>query len=179
MTGAINSVLGGYGYKSWATEFPNFTWNNYFMINGTYDTQITNAYTDLATLPPPFTGPEWQLFRSWLTTGRENYQAGNAGVALVDQANFQLPNNLSVDGPPSGKPDTVDHLGAVYIEFYSNNLNLQAGQTADLNLSIWLPNPESADTYCQRVSPICRGARHTFGDKRRWELRCCMECDSG
>jgi len=34
MTKAIDNVLGGYGNKSLATEFPKFTWNSYFMISG-------------------------------------------------------------------------------------------------------------------------------------------------
>jgi hypothetical protein len=89
MTVAIDSVLGGYGNKSWATEFPNFAWNNYFMINGTYDIQVTNVYTNLATLPPPFTGLEWQLFRSWLREDRDKWQAGNAGSSSTRFVNFR------------------------------------------------------------------------------------------
>jgi hypothetical protein len=59
MVNSIDQVLRRSEYSTTlATEFPKFTWNNYFMITGTYDIQVTGVYANLATLPPTFTGPD-------------------------------------------------------------------------------------------------------------------------
>jgi hypothetical protein len=142
MVNSIDQVLRRSEYNTTlATEFPKFTWNNYFMITGTYDIQVTGVYTNLATLPPTFTGPEWQLFRSWLQYPRNDWNGSdprsngiaNAGVAIIDQV-VQFP----VIGPPVDKPNEIDSLGAAYIEFYPTNL--PSGITADLNVTITIPS---------------------------------------
>jgi hypothetical protein len=133
MLTAIEQVLQNQYATNLTNEFPKFTWHNYFMNAGTYDIQVTNVYTNLETLQPAFTGPQWQLFRSHLREGRDNWQVGNAGVAIIDQV-VQFP----VNGPPTGKPDAIASLGAAYLEFYPTNLS--PGITADLNIAITIPS---------------------------------------
>jgi hypothetical protein len=134
MIEAIDWAIKQYNAGSGLTEeFPKFTWNNYFMITGTYDINVTYVYTDSATLPPTFTGPEWKLFRSHLERERKDYQGGNAGVAIIDQVV-----NFPVIGPPVNKPNAVESLGAAYIEFYPTNV--PTGITADLNVTITIPS---------------------------------------
>ena len=125
-----------------ANEFPKFTWNNYFMITGTYDTVLPGrVYADLY---DPFNtnrqmvgfhdnAPEWQVFRNRLVGGRENYQVENAGV-LVDRVG-QI-ESYPIDGPAPGKPFFVESLGSAYVEFFPTTLPLT--RTADLTITVSL-----------------------------------------
>jgi hypothetical protein len=149
MTVAIDNVLGGYGNKSLATEFPKFTWNNYFMITGTYDINVTGVYTDVATLPPAFTGLEWQLFRSFLQQGRDNWQGENAGVRTVRVDN--LTNRVS--GPPSDYASIVGPLGAAYLEFVRPAAS-GANTTLSVNLDVYLPYANTSDYIRVSALPI-------------------------
>jgi uncharacterized repeat protein (TIGR01451 family) len=158
---AIDTVIGEYnGTTNLANEFPKFTWNNYFMITGTYGIQVTNVYTDLVTLPPSFTGPEWKLFRNFAQEDRKKWQDGNAGVNPVARV-FQFP----VDVSPGTTTAIVDHWGAGYLEFFPSRLNLQTGQTADLNLTIVVGNGNvipQADRPRVSIMPITAWGGNTL-----------------
>jgi hypothetical protein len=106
------------------------------MITGTYDIQVTNVYTNPATLTPSFTGPEWQLFRSHLRDTRKEWQGDNAGVFVDRVGQFE---SYPIDGPVLGKPSLVESLGAAYIEFFPTTLPLT--RTADLTITFWLRVP--------------------------------------
>jgi hypothetical protein len=150
MVKAIDNVLKRADYgTTLADEFPKFTWNNYFMNAGTYDIQVTNVYTNLATLTPSFTGPEWQLFRSQLEGDRRNWQGGNAGV-LVDRVGQS--ESYPLDGPAYGIPSAVHNLGAAYIEFFPTTLPLT--RTVDLNITLRVYNAASASAPKVSIIPI-------------------------
>jgi len=133
MTTAIEQVLRNQYGTNLPNEFPRFTWHNYFMNSGTYDIQVTGVYTNPTTLPPAFTGPQWQLFRSHLLGDRKNWQAGNAGV-LVDRVGQT--ESYPIEGPAPGKPFLVENLGAAYIEFFPTTLPLN--RAADLTITLSL-----------------------------------------
>jgi hypothetical protein len=124
-----------------ANEFPEFTWNNYFMITGTYDTVLPGrVYADLY---DPFNtnrqmvgfhdnAPEWQVFRNRLVKGRENYAAGNVGV-LVDRVNI-----FPVSSITSTYSTRVENMGAGYIEFLPNP-SIGANGALSVTFSVNLP----------------------------------------
>lgn len=135
---AIDTVLQLDYATSLNSELPQFAWNNYFLIGGTYD-RMVNIYRDVEhpcflvnqqVCSPLQEQPEWELFRSWLFSPRNDYQNNNAGVLVDPERQFPI------DGPPPGKPYQVNHLGAAYIEFFPDQLNLPANSAADLNLII-------------------------------------------
>jgi len=84
------------------------------MNSGTYDIQVTGVYTNPTTLPPAFTGPQWQLFRSHLRDERRDWQAGKAGVFV----------ELVRAYPYTAPVTTTQQLGARYIEFLARDNNL-------------------------------------------------------
>lgn len=136
MIKAIDIVVRGCnGTTNLANEFPKFTWNNYFMITGTYDIQVTNVYTNLVTLQPTFTGPEWQLFRSHLQRERKDWQAGNAGVR-ADPVTGYPRSGPSVDYSPVAGP-----LGAAHVEFLRPT-SISANAALSVTLSIFLPRAD-------------------------------------
>ncbi len=149
MLTAINQVLGGYGGKSLATEFPKFTWHNYFMNSGTYDIQVTGVYTNPATLPPAFTGPQWQLFRSHLREGRDNWQAGNAGVRTAREENL----TNRVVGPPSNYSPIVEPRGVGYVEFL-RPAAIGTNTTLSVTLDVYLPYVNASDDIRVSALPI-------------------------
>jgi len=149
MTAAIDWAIKQHNASSsLADEFPKFTWNNYFMITGTYDIQVTNVYTNLATLPPTFTGPEWKLFRSHLKDERKDWQAGNAGAltAGIDQ----YPRN----GPLPNYNTWVENLGAGYVEFFPRNYNQPIAPRTVLSVTITVGLPETMARANARVSVL-------------------------
>ena len=94
---SIDQVLRRSEYSTTlATEFPKFTWNNYFMITGTYDTVLPGrVYGDLYDPQPNNyhdNAPEWQVFRNRLVYPRGDWSGSdprsngfaNAGV-LIDR----------------------------------------------------------------------------------------------
>jgi len=148
ITTAIDEVIPQYkANSSLASEFPQFTWNNYFMITGTYDIQVTNVYTDLAKFPATFTGPEWKLFRERLRDGRERWQSGNAGV-LVERINIFPANSIT-----STFNTRVENLGAAFIEFVPNT-TVGANDVLSVTLTVNLPLFESTRVARVSVLPI-------------------------
>jgi hypothetical protein len=149
ITNAIDWAIKQYNVNSGLTEeFPKFTWNNYFMITGTYDINVTNVYTDSATLPPTFTGPEWKLFRSFLHDGREIWQAGNSGV-LAKRVDA-----YPVDGSTQVNPQ-IGRFGAAYIEFYP-----PGGPAAQLNLTLTITKQWGKANPKVSVIPIANFQTH-------------------
>jgi len=107
------------------------------MITGTYDIQVTSVYPDLVTMQPAFTGPQWQLFRSGLKDGRENWQTGHPGV-LIDRVNI-----FPVSSITSTYSTRVENLGAGYIEFLPNpsiGANDALSVTFTINLALFDAN---------------------------------------
>jgi len=144
MVKALDQVLKRPDYgTTLADEFPKFTWNNYFMITGTYSAVLPGrVYTNLADpMGRDVFGRdnwhdnwnEWQLFRFWLNDERRDYQNDNAGV-LVDRVGQS--ESYPIDGPLPGKPSVVDSLGAAYVEFFPTSL--PQGRVADLTVVVSL-----------------------------------------
>lgn len=129
------------------------------MNSGTYDLQVTNVYTNVETLRPVFTGPQWQLFRSHLVGDRRNWQAGKAGVFVDQVGQFE---SYPIDGPAPGRPSAVDNLGSAYIEFFPTTL-LQ-GRSADLNITLRVYNAASAPAPKVSIIPITDFAAHPGND---------------
>jgi len=118
------------------------------MTNGTYDIQVTNVYTDLVTLQPVFTGPEWQLFRSHLKDERKDWQTGNAGVltARIDQ--------YPRSGPLPNYSASVGNLGAGYAEFLPRNNNQPIAPGTVLSVTVTVELPETIARANARVSVL-------------------------
>jgi hypothetical protein len=144
---AIDQVLRNQYAANLPNEFPKFTWHNYFMNAGTYDIQVTNVYTNLETLQPVFTGPQWQLFRSYLREGRDNWQAGKAGV-LVDRVNI-----FPVSSITSTYSTRVENLGAAYVEFLPN-ASIGVNDVLSVTLTINLPLFDATRVARVSVLPI-------------------------
>jgi hypothetical protein len=151
MLTAIDQTLRNQYNTTIANAFPNFTWHNYFMNNGTYDLQVTNVYTNTnpTTLPPAFTGPQWQLFRSHLREGRDNWQAGHAGV-WVDRVNIFPANSNSITSTYSSR---VENLGAAFIEFVPNP-SLSATAVLSVTFTVHLPLLDTTRLARVSVLPI-------------------------
>jgi hypothetical protein len=145
MLTALEQVLQSQYATTLTNEFPKFTWHNYFMNSGTYDIQVTNVYTDTTTLPPAFTGPQWQLFRSHLFGNRGNWQAGNAGVRVVEAKAY--PYTIPVT--------TTEQLGVHYIEFLARDNNpTPPNASAILTVTLTTSRPVSTASRDARVSVL-------------------------
>jgi len=155
MLTAIDQVLQNQYATNLANEFPKFTWHNYFLNNGTYDVQATNVYTNLATLTPSFTGPEWQLFRSHLQHPRNDWDGrdprsngiANAGVR-ADPVTVYPRSGPSVDYSPVAGP-----LGAAHVEFLRPSA-ISTNAALSVTLSIFLPRADPAGFIRTSVLPI-------------------------
>jgi len=120
MASAIDQVLQNQYATNLANEFPKFTWNNYFMITGTYNATLPpRVYTNLNDPLGPNNfhdnWAEWQLFRFWLQQDRKRYQDGFAGV-FVDSA---------LGYPWNSFGSSVERLGVRYVEFVPRDVNGQ------------------------------------------------------
>ena len=146
MIAAIDQVLQEQYATSLRNEFPKFTWNNYFLNDGTY-TRAVNLYFDVFNpVGNPRAAPEWELFRSWLVDPRNNYQQEHAGV-------LTKPENSYPASGPQNYPSGVDALGSGYIEFLSP-ANVAAGTQLNVTLYTNL-EPNLGDTAVQAyVIPI-------------------------
>jgi hypothetical protein len=127
MVTAIDQVLQNQYATNLANEFPKFTWNNYFMNDGTYNTVLPRVYKNLADPLGPDSQHdnwhEWELIRSWLAYPRKDWSGNdpnnvppsngipNAGV-LVDS-----PTQYPWTGPSPSYSSWVYSLGAGYFEF--------------------------------------------------------------
>jgi hypothetical protein len=138
MTTAIDQVLRNQYGTNLANEFPKFTWNNYFMITGTYDINVTSVYTDVATLPPAFTGPEWQLFRNRLLYPRKDWSGSDPLSNGIPQAGVLVervpdyPNN-NFHFPSWTTP--IQQFGVAYTEFMTNT-SLIAGGVLSVTIDV-------------------------------------------
>jgi hypothetical protein len=153
MLTALEQVLQSQYATTLTNEFPKFTWHNYFMNSGTYDIQVTNVYTDTTTLPPAFTGPQWQLFREGLFYPRNDWNG-------VDPRSNGIPNaGVFVDrpvqypwiGPSSRYSRWISSLGAGYFEFLGGAM-VAPGSTLLVTLENNL-SPEQSNLY-SRVSVL-------------------------
>jgi len=153
MLTVIDWTLQNYYSTNLADEFPKFAWYNYFLNSNTY-TRTVAVYTVWNNVSGnPTSEMEWQLFRSWLQPPRNDFQ-NSAGV-LVDQVFFD-PSTMSKSGP-SRIPNTIDALGAAYIEFFQQGLTIPIGGSVDLNFTIAIPggtNIPIADRPRVSVLPI-------------------------
>ena len=139
MLTAIDRTLRDYYSTNLEAEFPKFTWYNYFLNSNTYTPTVT-VYIDWRNVTGnPSSQPEWQLFRRWLDQSRQDFD-NNAGV-LAEQVLFD-PTRLSKSGP-SQIPNTIDPLGAAYIEFFQQGLIIPIGGHVDLNFTVTIPGGAS------------------------------------
>jgi len=115
------------------------------MNSGTYDIQVTGVYTNPTTLPPAFTGPQWQLFRSHLRDERRDWQAGKAGVFV----------ELVRAYPYTAPVTTTQQLGARYIEFLARDNNLNPPDArAVLTVTLTTGRPVATASRDARVSVL-------------------------
>lgn len=137
MLAAIEEVLTQNYNTNLRDVFPEFARLNYFMNQGTYDAVVPQAYPnvqDLGSLQNNWA--LWRIFRDRLPQNdpRRNSPNDTAAVVVVGPINQQA--NLY---PINGNTPNIDHLGVTYVEFRTSNLNLQPGNTADLELMITIP----------------------------------------
>lgn len=136
---AIDQVLQSQYSTTLASEFPKFTWNNYFLNDGTYvNISPTGVYTDVTYSTTLVSMPDWQLFRSHLRDGRENYLAGNAGVFTDPRITYPG------SGPSAGYSRFTGSLGVGYLEFMRPS-TITANAALSVTLTLYLPdtNPEA------------------------------------
>lgn len=109
------------------TEFPKFTWQNYF-LNGDAYTRTVTAYKDVqnpADTPTP--QAEWKLFRSWLAPERRDYQVS---ASLVDPVK-----TYPFIGPSGSYNPRIENLGVGFIEFLPSQ-QMSAGSTLSVTLRV-------------------------------------------
>jgi hypothetical protein len=149
MVNAIDQVLRRPEYGTTLPDaIPNFAWNNYFLNDGTY-TRDVDAYKYFIDYNPAhrFQGKEWQLFRSWLTGGRENWQAGNAGVLTDPRRTYPAL------GPSANYSFAVSPAGTAYVEFM-RPAAIGANTTLSVTLGVYLPYANVSDYIRVSALPI-------------------------
>ncbi len=136
MLTAIENVLVQNYNTSFRDAFPEFARLNYFMNQGTYDFVPPNGvYTDTRNLGSLQNNwPLWRIFREKLAPDIRDHPNDTAAVPVEGPINE--PANLF---PIQAEATAIDHLGVTYIEFRTSNLNLQPGASADLELTITIP----------------------------------------
>jgi hypothetical protein len=127
----------------------NLTWHNYFERG---HLRCRSAAQGVYELDDPL-GPgnfhdnwqEWQLFRSHLKDARENWQAGNAGVRVVEAKAY--PYTIPVT--------TTEQLGVHYIEFLARDNNpTPPNASAILTVTLTTSRPVSTASRDARVSVL-------------------------
>lgn len=155
MVSAIDQVLQNQYTTNLANEFPKFTWNNYFLNDGTY-TRSDSVYPDISNPSgAPTTETEWQLFRSKLFYPRSDWSGSDprsSGIpnaaGLVDQVkNYPASSQTSPFAPQVG------NLGAAYVEFLPNS-SIGATDILSVTFGIYLAPPSAAQVARVSVLPV-------------------------
>lgn len=153
---ALNDILNTYNGRSLESEFPRFSWNNYFLKAGTYEYPNQQAqwiYRDVNNLGSLVQWREWQLFRDKLRAPR-NANWDNIPAVVTDPVN-DYPFS-STNGEYSYY---VQKMGAGYIEFSPDNL--PAGMVASLEVTIRTDLPINTANRVVRISAL---PIQNFGD---------------